>query len=51
MTASDDLLQNQSARTIAGNEVISPPAMCDKNCIMIDSLHPTSVSRDFWQII
>lgn len=45
MTASDDLLQNQSARTIGGNEVISPPTMCDKNCIMIDSLHPTSVGQ------
>lgn len=45
MTASDDLLQNSSARTIAGNEVISPPTMCNKNCIMIDSLHPTSVGQ------
>jgi len=45
MTASDDLLQNQSARMIGGNEVIAPPTMCDKNCIMIDSLHPTSVGQ------
>ncbi len=45
MTVSDDLLQNSSARTIAGHEVISPPEMCDKNCIMIDSLHPTSVGQ------
>ena len=45
MTASDDLLQNQSARMLGGNEVIAPPTMCDKNCIMIDSLHPTSVGQ------
>ncbi len=45
MTASDDLLQNASARTIGDEEVISPPEMCDKNCIMIDSLHPTSVGQ------
>jgi len=45
LTASDDLLQNQSARMIGDNEVISPPTMCDKNCIMIDSLHPTSVGQ------
>ena len=45
LNASDDLLQNQEARVISGNEVISPPVMCDKNCIMIDSLHPTSVGQ------
>ena len=45
LNASDDLLQNQEARTIAGNEVRAPPVMCDKNCIMIDSLHPTSVGQ------
>ena len=45
MTASDDLLQNQSARMIGDNQVIAPPTMCDKNCIMIDSLHPTSVGQ------
>jgi len=45
MTASDDLLQNQSARMIGDNEVIATPTMCDKNCIMIDSLHPTSVGQ------
>ncbi len=45
LNASDDLLQNQEARTIAGNEVVAPPVMCDKNCIMIDSLHPTSVGQ------
>ena len=45
LNASDDLLQNQEARTISGNEVVSPPVMCDKNCIMIDSLHPTSVGQ------
>ena len=45
MGASDDLLQNSSARTLGEFEVISPPEMCDKNCIMIDSLHPTSVGQ------
>tara|TARA_X000000368_G_scaffold249624_1_gene197157 strand:- start:70 stop:1410 length:1341 start_codon:yes stop_codon:yes gene_type:complete len=45
LNASDDLLQNQEARTISGNEVVAPPVMCDKNCIMIDSLHPTSVGQ------
>ena len=45
MTASDDLLQNQSARMLGENEVIAPPTMCDNNCIMIDSLHPTSVGQ------
>ena len=45
MAASDDLLQNQSSRTIGEYEVISPPVMCDKNCIMVDSLHPTSVGQ------
>ncbi|MAU85638.1 MAG: hypothetical protein CMA21_03405 [Euryarchaeota archaeon] len=45
LNASDDLLQNQEARVISGNEVISPPVMCEKNCIMIDSLHPTSVGQ------
>lgn len=45
MTASDDLLQNESARAIGENVVIAPPTMCDKNCIMIDSLHPTSVGQ------
>ena len=45
LNASDDLLQNPEARTIAGNEVVAPPVMCDKNCIMIDSLHPTSVGQ------
>ncbi len=45
LNASDDLLQNQEARTISGNEVTAPPVMCDKNCIMIDSLHPTSVGQ------
>jgi hypothetical protein len=42
---SDDLLQNTSSRMILGNEVISPPEMCIKNCIMVDSLHPTSVGQ------
>ena len=45
MTASDDLLQNKSARMILGNEVTSPPMVCAKNCIMVDSLHPTSVGQ------
>lgn len=45
MTASDDLLQNASARTILGNEITSPPMVCAKNCIMVDSLHPTSVGQ------
>lgn len=45
MTASDDLLQNTSARTILGNEITSPPMVCAKNCIMVDSLHPTSVGQ------
>ena len=45
MTASDDLLQNSSARTILGNEITSPPMVCAKNCIMVDSLHPTSVGQ------
>ena len=45
LNASDDLLQNQEARTISGNEVVAPPVMCNKNCIMIDSLHPTSVGQ------
>ena len=45
MAASDDLLQNQSARVLGENEVIAPPTMCDNNCIMIDSLHPTSVGQ------
>ena len=27
------------------NEGIAPPTMCDNNCIMIDSLHPTSVGQ------
>lgn len=45
MRASDDLLQNSTARTIGGFEVTSPPEMCDKNCIMIDSLHPSSVGQ------
>jgi hypothetical protein len=45
LNASDDLLQNQEARIISGNEVTAPPVMCDKNCIMIDSLHPTSVGQ------
>lgn len=45
MAASDDLLQNQSSRIIGEYEVISPPVMCDKNCIMVDSLHPTSVGQ------
>lgn len=45
LNASDDLLQNQEARTISGNEVAAPPVMCDKNCIMIDSLHPTSLGQ------
>ena len=45
LNASDDLLQNQEARTISGYEVTAPPVMCDKNCIMIDSLHPTSVGQ------
>ena len=45
LNASDDLLQNQEARMISGNEVTAPPVMCDKNCIMIDSLHPTSVGQ------
>ena len=45
MTASDDLLQNASARTVLGNEITSPPMVCAKNCIMVDSLHPTSVGQ------
>ncbi|MBI88387.1 MAG: hypothetical protein CMB67_05120 [Euryarchaeota archaeon] len=45
MSASDDLLQNKSARELGSNEVISPPEMCEKNCIMVDSLHPTSVGQ------
>ncbi len=45
MTASDDLLQNKSARELGSHEVISPPEMCEKNCIMVDSLHPTSVGQ------
>ena len=45
MTASDDLLQNKSARIILGNEITSPPMVCAKNCIMVDSLHPTSVGQ------
>ncbi len=30
---------------ILGNEVTSPPMVCAKNCIMVDSLHPTSVGQ------
>ncbi len=45
MNASDDLLQNAEARMISSFEVTAPPVMCEKNCIMIDSLHPTSVGQ------
>ena len=45
LTVSNDLLQNQSARMISNHEVISPPSMCAKNCVMVDSLHPTSVGQ------
>ena len=45
MRASDDLLQKSTQNYRGGLNVTSPPEMCDKNCIMIDSLHPTSVGQ------
>ncbi len=45
LSVSNDLLQNQSARMIGDFEVTSPPEMCEKTCIMIDELHPTSVGQ------
>lgn len=45
LTVSNDLLENQSARMVGEFEVIAPPEMCDKSCIMIDELHPTSVGQ------
>jgi len=45
LAVSNDLLNNQSARMVGDFEAAAPPEMCDKACIMIDELHPTSLGQ------